>query len=374
MGEPKRKENCVVLPIRLPFEEIGKNVPDVCLVQAPPVDFHHFWRSIDDRQALGRRNKPLAPKSGASCKLQHIAGWVELGETGSYLFDLMEPSPIGLFAPIIAALPKKPLVVFGGPFPIIVDLPKKKFRFHRVKRIRARIRLDKTPSGYLVGMFLPLNLPMGASSPRDHWLVCIDPGHPSEVGRGTQGRKLTEIEVAWSVANLLKSDLELQGVRVVMTKHTQEQFVSNRARAAVANKAGADLMVRLHCDAANGSGFTTYFPDQVGHSQGFAGPSASLLSREPKIAQAFQHRLASELRGFLRDNGLKGDEDTAVGRKQGALTGSIFSQVPVVLVEMVVLTNRSDEEKVETRQGRNRLAHALAAATMAALESEKGTS
>ena len=28
-------------------------------------------------------------------------------------------------------------------------------------------------------------------------VVCIDPGHPSEIGSGTKGKVLTELEAAW---------------------------------------------------------------------------------------------------------------------------------------------------------------------------------
>ena len=34
--------------------------------------------------------------------------------------------------------------------------------------------------------------------------VCIDPGHPSEVGEGTRGKRITEMKAAWKVALLLK--------------------------------------------------------------------------------------------------------------------------------------------------------------------------
>ncbi|HWD39199.1 MAG TPA: N-acetylmuramoyl-L-alanine amidase [Fimbriimonas sp.] len=198
--------------------------------------------------------------------------------------------------------------------------------------------------------------------------ICIDPGHPSEVGRGTRGRHVTEIQVAWRVAIRLKSDLEKHGVRVVMTKRTEEEFVRNRKRAAIANAASADLMVRLHCDSASGSGCTTYYPDQQGSSEGVRGPSRDLLQRIKPMARRFHKILAADLRVVLADNGLKGDEYTAVGRRQGALTGSIFSKVPVVLVEMVVLTNDRDEAFVERPAGLQKLAEALADASLAALE------
>src|SRR4051794_28339300 len=85
--------------------------------------------------------------------------------------------------------------------------------------------------------------------------VCIDPGHPSEVGQGTHGKKITEIQAAWKVAVLLQKELESSGIKVVMTKSKESQFVKNKDRAMTANKAKANLMVRLHCDSEAGSGF-----------------------------------------------------------------------------------------------------------------------
>lgn len=78
--------------------------------------------------------------------------------------------------------------------------------------------------------------------------------------------------------------------------------------------------------------------------------------------------MAKSLKGSLRDNGLKTDVQTAVGAKQGALTGSIFSQVPAVLVEMVVLTNRRDEAFILSKSGRAKMVEALTAGVLAAVK------
>jgi len=199
-------------------------------------------------------------------------------------------------------------------------------------------------------------------------VICIDPGHPSEVGRGTQGRKLTEIGVAWRQAQLVKARLEKMGAKVVLTKHAEQKLVRNRARAEVANNAHADLMLRLHCDAASGSGFTSYYPTQQGKSEGVTGPSKDLIARIAPIAKRFHAALSASLRGKLNDLGLKSDMATAVGHKQGALTGSVFSKVPVVLVEMVVLTNPKDEAFIGSAAGEAAMADALAAGVVAALK------
>jgi len=59
------------------------------------------------------------------------------------------------------------------------------------------------------------------------------------------------------------------------------------------------------------------------------------------------------------DLGIKGDSETYVGSQQGALTGSIFSQVPVVTVEMVVITQPDQEAFIASPAGQDRMAQAL---------------
>jgi N-acetylmuramoyl-L-alanine amidase len=50
-----------------------------------------------------------------------------------------------------------------------------------------------------------------------------------------------------------------------------------------------------------------------------------------------------------------------VGREQGgALTGSIYSEVPVVTVEMVVLSDKDDAEFIKREEGRRKMAAAIA--------------
>ncbi len=191
-------------------------------------------------------------------------------------------------------------------------------------------------------------------------VICIDPGHPSEVGVGTRGKRATEVTVAWTVAIGLKKQLEARGYRVAMTKRAENQKVLNKTRAEIANLARASLMIRLHCDASSGSGFTVYYPARQGSSGGLTGPSKSVLDASHAAAITLHHSLHVSLLSKLADGGLKTDLATAVGAKQGALTGSIYSKVPVVLVEMVVLTNPKDEAFILSKAGRNLMVRALA--------------
>jgi N-acetylmuramoyl-L-alanine amidase len=194
-------------------------------------------------------------------------------------------------------------------------------------------------------------------------VVCLDPGHPSEVSSGRQQQHGTnETRVAWEVALKLKAALEARGYEVVLTKSREDELVRNRDRAEAANRAGAALMVRLHCDASVANGFAVYHPDRAGRARdGTVGPSPGVVEASRRAAAAVHAGMAEGLRGVLRDNGVRTDYQTKVGREQGgALTGSIFSAVPVVTVEMVVLSDERDAEFIKAEEGQRRMAEAIA--------------
>ncbi len=201
--------------------------------------------------------------------------------------------------------------------------------------------------------------------------ICLDPGHPSEVGRGTQGKKVTELKAVWEIAVAAKTLLEAKGIKVVMTKSSEEEFVANKKRAETANKAKVNLMVRLHMDAAPTGGWGTYYPHQQGTTQGVTGPSKAVLQNSKTAAAAFHKGVFTVLKGRHQDRGLMTEAKTAVGARQGALTGSIFSEVPVVLVEMATLTLKDDEAFVASAAGKKLLVNAVVAGTEAALKAMK---
>jgi N-acetylmuramoyl-L-alanine amidase len=198
-------------------------------------------------------------------------------------------------------------------------------------------------------------------------IICLDPGHPSETSIGTHGKRVSEMHVVWEVAQRMRTLLKLKGIRVVTTKTSERQFVTNRRRAELANRAHADLMLRLHCDAGAGTGFAVYYPTQEGNSRGFKGPSRRVLEMTAPAAERFHEVLSTDLKGTLKDNGLMSDARTAIGSKQGALTGSVFSRVPVLLVEIVVLTNPKDEAFIISKHGMDVAARALVDAALQAI-------
>jgi N-acetylmuramoyl-L-alanine amidase len=191
--------------------------------------------------------------------------------------------------------------------------------------------------------------------------VCIDPGHPSETSAGNVIQNdTTEVHVAWLVALKLRVLLEAKGIRAVMTKDREDQMVKNKDRAMIANNAAAAVMVRLHCDASADSGFALYYPDRQGTVDGVTGPTPDVIEGSRKAAEAIHLGMKEVLKDALKDGGVRGDSKTLVGSRQGALTGSIYSRVPAVTIEMVVLSNKTDAEFIKAERGQQQMAEAIA--------------
>lgn len=191
-------------------------------------------------------------------------------------------------------------------------------------------------------------------------VVCIDPGHPSERNSGqTVQNGVREVDVNWAVAQALAATLREQGITVVLTKSKAGDYVTNRRRAEIANAAGAALFIRLHCDTGSGNGYALYYPDRQGAVSGHYGPPLAVRRASQAAAQAIHAGMRAKPPA-LRDNGVRGESATYVGRRQGALTGSIFSRVPAVTIEMAVLSRRSDAVYITSPRGRAAMAAALA--------------
>jgi N-acetylmuramoyl-L-alanine amidase len=194
-------------------------------------------------------------------------------------------------------------------------------------------------------------------------VICIDPGHPSEINDGYQKQNgTTETHINWQVAQRLRTLLLNVGYRVVMTKQSENQLVLNVRRAEIANRAKVSLMLRLHCDTGAGTGFRIFYPDRAARDGKVTGPPPTVQRASASAAEAIHGALVDALAADLKDNGVATDRSTAVGKKMGgALIGSIHSKVPVVLVEMVFLNNPKDAAFIKSDVGQQQFAKALAA-------------
>jgi N-acetylmuramoyl-L-alanine amidase len=196
-------------------------------------------------------------------------------------------------------------------------------------------------------------------------VVCIDPGHPSEVSSGAVVGRLSENHLDWVIASRVRTILVAKGVTVVLTKQREMQLVTNRRRAEIANAAHALLFIRLHCDVGSGRGFTWYYPAHPGTKDGVTGPSPIVCEQSRNLAESMNESMAPLLRGKLSDNPVKTDASTHVGSMQGGvLTGSIFARVPTALIEMCYLNQKRDARFIASDEGQRDMSEALAAGIM----------
>jgi len=194
------------------------------------------------------------------------------------------------------------------------------------------------------------------------FIVCIDPGHPSETSAGANAHGLSENRLNWQVAQRLSNRLRRLGIQHVLTKRSEKERVTNRRRAEIANAYGSALFIRLHCDVGSGRGYTWYYPDRAGRKNGVTGPSKAVQQWSRSAASYMNEAMKPVLKGSLRSNPIKTDASTFVGGKQGGvLTGSIFSKVPTALIEMCYINQRSDARFIASATGQEKMAEALAA-------------
>jgi len=212
------------------------------------------------------------------------------------------------------------------------------------------------------------SLPAAPAPERARTLICVDPGHPNTFNAATNMVNGTnENRINWQVGQRLERVLKEKGFDVAMTRNAELNYVENKDRARLCNN-GAALAVHLHCESTPGTGFALYYPDRQGvydykddPENGFRGPSAGVIAASRPLADAVARGMSAGLAGDLRQQGIYGDSRTAVGSNQGALTFSIFSTIPTVTIEMVVLTNKKDAAFIKSEAGQEKMAAAIAA-------------
>jgi N-acetylmuramoyl-L-alanine amidase len=195
--------------------------------------------------------------------------------------------------------------------------------------------------------------------------VCIDPGHQevandgleplgpgsstmkSKVSAGTSGVTAgMEYAVVLAVGLRLRDLLEDDGTSVVMTRTINAVDISNRERALMANACHADLFIRLHCNSGSGPGGTggCFALNPVN----ITGWTDDVYAESLRAAQIIQPIFAHDT-GRI-DLGLTPRSD---------MTGFNWSDVPVVLPEMLHMGNAAEDALVATPAFRQTMAAAL---------------
>jgi N-acetylmuramoyl-L-alanine amidase len=179
-------------------------------------------------------------------------------------------------------------------------------------------------------------------------------------GTQTDDGRLTEARLNLDIARRLDRRLRRLGANVVMTRTTNDGVgPCVDERAAIGNRAQADLALSIHADGGppGGRGFHVI------------APLATRAVRPAIVAPSL--RFARIVRARLDGIGLRrstylGGGDGLVQRSD--LGGLNLSRVPKALVELGNMRNAADARRLKRTSDRDRIARALAAAVTRALE------
>ena len=178
--------------------------------------------------------------------------------------------------------------------------------------------------------------------------ICIDPGHQKKgdsklesvspgsgnkkprVSQGTEGvgTKKAEYVVNLEASLILKDILSNKGYNVIMTRESHDVNISNAERAEIANKAKADMTIRIHCDSlkdGSKTGATILVPAKN--------------SQYTKNIYCESNKYAEILKKTLQNNNIKVNGVF----ERNDITGFNWSRVPVVILEMGFMSNYNED-------------------------------
>ncbi|MBQ7455139.1 MAG: N-acetylmuramoyl-L-alanine amidase [Clostridia bacterium] len=185
--------------------------------------------------------------------------------------------------------------------------------------------------------------------------VCIDPGHQRQtqvetvllapnftktttttvgMAQGVVTRRRESI-VVLEIGFLLRDALLAEGATVIMTRESQDVFVGMLERADIPNDAGADFVLRLHCnsrDNESAQGIQIYCPYESSYAR--------------EVADEDTYRQM----GFTLLYAMQ----EATGAQKGSCTlnntyvGNNWSKMPSFLVEMGYMSNKEEDLKLSS--------------------------
>ncbi len=215
-------------------------------------------------------------------------------------------------------------------------------------------------------------------------VVVLDPGHggryPHDGARGPRG--LREKSIALSVAIKTKEVLEAAGATVILTRDKDED-ISLAERVRIANEAGADLFLSIHCNSMETGedrkvtrGVETYFlsPDPTDAEAKMlaklenGGPDAVPMSRHTDTLTGILADLSlgqarndsAALAEIVQRHMIRGTWAISRGVRQAPLLVLWGTKMPSALVEIGFISHPQEGRKLSREKYQAQIAKALA--------------
>jgi N-acetylmuramoyl-L-alanine amidase len=230
----------------------------------------------------------------------------------------------------------------------------------------------------LIGVLVCAHSPLTTKGTKIRKVV-IDAGHGGK-DPGCSGKQSQEKDVAFEIAMELGALIKQYQpeVEVIYTRKSKDEFVELNERARIANKAGADVFISIHCNAnpvKSIEGTETYILGignnennfdvamrensaifhEDNHQHHYAGfdpnspASYILLANYQHAFKQSSLSLASKIEKEFADR----QKRVSRGVKQSAFLVLAKTAMPAVLVETGFLSNTDDEKYLNSRLGKS---------------------
>ncbi len=223
-------------------------------------------------------------------------------------------------------------------------------------------------------------LPFSVLPKEERPLIVLDPGHMPPAGGALGARGIYEVVYNDRFAAELKVRLERHGWKVMFTRKPDET-VTLQERAALANRAGAELFLSIHHDSARPQ-FISRFVDRHGVEaqrtlEPFRGYSLYVSPLNPRYADSlrFARLLGRRILPLGRPPALyhadpvRGENRPLLDARLGVyrydgLAVLRLTQMPAALLEVGVIPDEVDEAWVESERNRKMMEIAVVRAVL----------
>ncbi len=168
--------------------------------------------------------------------------------------------------------------------------------------------------------------PLGPGS--DEW--------KAKVSSGTRGVStgVYEYELNLTIAQALQAELEARGYTIVMIRDSHDVDISNKERAETANTSGAEIFLRIH---ANGSEKSSVHGTLTICNTASSPYNPEIHDESLRLSQeVLSHMVA-----------LMGSKDRGVWETD-TMSGINWCTIPVTIVEMGYMSNKEEDERMQT--------------------------
>ena len=221
----------------------------------------------------------------------------------------------------------------------------------------------------------PLPTSNNIDIPNPNVVIVLDPGHGG-YDKGCTGHKSHEKDVNLLIAKKLRQSIEymIPGVEIILTRDS-DSFVSLEKRVQIANQSKADLFLSIHCNSlaeGHATGSETHIAglDFVNADQheylkrhNFIHPDALKELKKNPISNAAKMvllkqslDLAEMVQSSLHDN----LPYKSRGIKESGFTVLKYLKMAGVLVEVGFLSNKNQEQYINSEKGLEEISYALA--------------